>query len=391
MTAAPFGGGVSNVVVAARTGSGGGTDDAGERYVLKQPLANLDVEDDWPADTVRLHNEAAAARTFEEVLAGESPITDDSWSRNGRATVPAVIDEDERDHVVVLGAAPESARTWKTELLAGNVATTVAEIVGRTLGRVHAAVAGHDAVRNRIGDRTPFVQFRIDPYHRTVANRHPALAEPIEAEIDRILSVDRTLAHGDYSPKNVVVDRSGDAPTVWLIDFEVAHWGDPAFDPAFLLSHLFIKSLYNREQQSRYLDATRSFWDAYDSAVEWDVEGDVVRELRDAVTAILVKPNQTVTVSRTLDVVDRAQEASVAPIVSARSGETCDSTVADLAVGTAADRIKIGSLVRSERLSKYNRLSKIARNRSGCIAPLDSRHGDTRPAWSGRDVSSLAM
>lgn len=90
--------------------------------------------------------------------------------------------------------------------------TTVAEIVGRTLGRVHAAVAGHDAVRNRIGDRTPFVQFRIEPYHRTVANRHPELAEPIEAEIDRILAVDRTPVHGDYSPKNVLVDRSGDAP-----------------------------------------------------------------------------------------------------------------------------------------------------------------------------------
>lgn len=111
VTAAPLGGGVSNVVVSARTGSGSGNDDAGERYVLKQLLANLAVADDWPADTDRVHYEAAAARTFADVLAGESPTADGSRSRNGRATVPAVIDEDERDHVVVLGAAPESART----------------------------------------------------------------------------------------------------------------------------------------------------------------------------------------------------------------------------------------------------------------------------------------
>lgn len=85
---------------------------------------------------------------------------------------------------------------------------------------------------------------------------------------------------------------------------------------------------------------------------------------RDAATAVLVKPNQTGTVSRTLDVVERARAASVAPIVSARSGETCDSTIADLAVGTAAGRIKIGSLARSERLAKYNRLLKIAGDRT---------------------------
>ena len=80
-----------------------------------------------------------------------------------------------------------------------------------------------------------------------------------------------------------------------------------------------------------------------------------------AASAVLVKPNQAGTLSRTLDVVSRAREAGLATVVSARSGETCDSTIADLAVGLDAGQIKIGSLARSERLAKYNRLLGIDR------------------------------
>ena len=81
----------------------------------------------------------------------------------------------------------------------------------------------------------------------------------------------------------------------------------------------------------------------------------------DVATAVLVKPNQAGTVTRTLDVVQAAREAKVESVVSARSGETCDATIADLAVGLDAGQIKIGSLARSERLAKYNRLLEIER------------------------------
>jgi enolase len=80
-----------------------------------------------------------------------------------------------------------------------------------------------------------------------------------------------------------------------------------------------------------------------------------------AANAVLVKPNQAGTVTRAVDVVHRALDRDVAPVVSARSGETCDATIADLAVGLGAGQIKIGSLARSERLAKYNRLLEIER------------------------------
>jgi enolase len=85
---------------------------------------------------------------------------------------------------------------------------------------------------------------------------------------------------------------------------------------------------------------------------------------------VLVKVNQNGTLSGTLDVVGMAREAGYAPVVSARSGETEDDLLADLAVGTAAGQIKVGSMRSGERLAKYNQLIRIAEDASLPFSPL---------------------
>jgi enolase len=75
--------------------------------------------------------------------------------------------------------------------------------------------------------------------------------------------------------------------------------------------------------------------------------------------AVLIKLNQIGTVSDTLVALKVTQSAGYRAVVSARSGETEDPFIADLAVGTAAGQIKIGSLANSERLAKYNQLVRI--------------------------------
>jgi len=77
--------------------------------------------------------------------------------------------------------------------------------------------------------------------------------------------------------------------------------------------------------------------------------------------SILVKPNQIGTLSETLDAVAMADDANYSAVVSHRSGETEDVTIADIAVATAATQIKTGSLSRSDRLAKYNQLLRIER------------------------------
>ncbi len=78
-----------------------------------------------------------------------------------------------------------------------------------------------------------------------------------------------------------------------------------------------------------------------------------------AANAVLVKPNQIGTLSETWETISLAKKHRYAVIISHRSGETCDSTIADLAVAVRADGLKAGSVARSERSSKYNRLLAI--------------------------------
>ena len=80
---------------------------------------------------------------------------------------------------------------------------------------------------------------------------------------------------------------------------------------------------------------------------------------RGLANAILVKVNQIGSLSETLDAVDMAHRSAYTAVMSHRSGETEDSTIADLAVATGCGQIKTGSLARSDRLAKYNQLLRI--------------------------------
>ena len=83
--------------------------------------------------------------------------------------------------------------------------------------------------------------------------------------------------------------------------------------------------------------------------------------------AILIKPNQIGTLTETLQAIDMARHAGFGTIISHRSGETEDVTIADLAVATGAGQIKTGSLCRSDRVGKYNQLLRIAQRLGGKV------------------------
>ena len=88
--------------------------------------------------------------------------------------------------------------------------------------------------------------------------------------------------------------------------------------------------------------------------------------------SILIKFNQIGSLSETLDAINMAMEAGYTAVISHRSGETEDTTIADLAVATAAGQIKTGSLCRSDRVAKYNRLLRIEAGLDG-TAPYRGR------------------
>ena len=95
--------------------------------------------------------------------------------------------------------------------------------------------------------------------------------------------------------------------------------------------------------------------------------------------SILIKPNQIGTLSETLDAITRAVDAKYSAVISHRSGETSDATIADIAVGTRATQIKTGSLSRSDRIAKYNQLLRI-----------EEELGD-QATYAGRSAFSVAV
>ena len=100
---------------------------------------------------------------------------------------------------------------------------------------------------------------------------------------------------------------------------------------------------------------------------------------RGIANAILIKPNQIGTLTETLAAIDMAADAGFGAVVSHRSGETEDSTIADIAVATRATQIKTGSLCRSDRVAKYNQLLRIE-------AELGAE-----AAYAGRDAFPVAL
>ncbi len=120
-------------------------------------------------------------------------------------------------------------------------------------------------IAEKLGDRELFMQLRVDPYYRTLASARPEAQAPIDALIASLEDHPRALVHADFSPKNMLLFDEGEREDLMLVDFETGHYGDPAFDLGFFLSHLVLKACYHLPDHARYLDLTQEFQKTYDS------------------------------------------------------------------------------------------------------------------------------
>jgi 5-methylthioribose kinase len=217
-------GGVSGVVLRVH-----GSD---RDVVVKQALERLRVADPWFAAPERAQTEARAMAVYEAITP---------------EAVPALLDSDADEFTLTMTAAPESWPTWKAQLMVPQpdleAAVRVGARLGRVLGRWHEATHGDADLARQFGDIDTFEVLRVDPFHRTVAAKHPEVAAAIEACIDDLLHRQDCLVHGDFSPKNVLVDPA-DPERLWVLDFEVARVGAAVFDLAFLHAHLLLKAAH---------------------------------------------------------------------------------------------------------------------------------------------------
>jgi enolase len=249
---------------------------------------------------------------------------------------------DVQDYLAVpLGATSfAEAMEW-----AGRVRDAAAELVAER-GGAAALVADEGGLAMRLEANRAGVELVT----RAVERAGLRLLEDVAVAID----VAATQLHADGGYRLAAEDRSlssaemGEMVLGWIRDFPVVSVEDPLAEEDW-------------DAWRRFTADARSIQVLGDDLFVTNLER-VRRGIElGAGTAVLIKPNQNGTVSGTAEVVRAARSAGYATVVSARSGETEDSTIADLAVGWRAGQIKVGSTTRSERTAKWNRLLRIER------------------------------
>ena len=192
---------------------------------VKRALPELKVASDWKAPVNRNANEWAWL-CF-------------AFKHQPRAVPTPLAHDPEAGFFAMSYLPPEDYPVWKQRLLHGQIDVSTAIQVATVVAALHNASAGDSDLAGQFDSLEIFSALRLDPYFAATATQHPTLAARLQAISDRTACTRRALVHGDISPKNILVGASGPV----ILDAECACYGDPAFDLAFCLTQLLLKSL----------------------------------------------------------------------------------------------------------------------------------------------------
>ena len=240
-------GGVSCVVLAVSN--------AEVDLVVKQALPELKTKAKWVADQRRTIVEADAMQVYHA-------ITPES--------VPELIDCDAAEFTLTMSRLPRSCTNWKMDLLEGRIRPEMGARLGKILAAWHNAAAVSDEIKAKFMEDSLFEQLRVAPFYRAVMDKNPDLQPFISVLIDEITTLKITLVHGDFSPKNIMA-TTDHRPIV--LDFEVAHIGNPVFDLAFLLAHLLCKIIRatQGEEKDLLVETAKQFLASYQQTTRLSV------------------------------------------------------------------------------------------------------------------------
>ncbi|HEY2081852.1 MAG TPA: aminoglycoside phosphotransferase family protein [Verrucomicrobiae bacterium] len=222
-------------------------EDGAERFVVKRALAKLKVKADWFADVKRNRHEWEFIRYV---------------ARFQPEAVPKLRHSSTAENYFTMEHLNGDFSNWKEMLLAGKGTDEYAGNAGKLLAQIHGRSTG-DPEAAKLFDTTPtFFQLRIEPFLLATGEKNSPLSPMFKAEAERLARTRECLVHGDFSPKNILVSTD----RMVLLDGEVAWYGEPAFDLAFLMAHLFLKALYHAPHASGGRTMIEKFWRAYQTA-----------------------------------------------------------------------------------------------------------------------------
>lgn len=258
----PLAGGVSSDICLVTDGY--------RTVVVKTPLVSLKVAGVWRAPLARSESEADWLQVAGRLLPG---------------VCPQVLARDGDQHLLALSYLdPLTHRLWKNDLLEGRVDGRVAAQVGERVGTLHRLSAREPALARQFANAELFRVLRIEPYFEATAAEHRDLRSAIDELVVTTSSRATVLAHGDVSPKNILVGSAGPV----FLDAETANWGDPAFDVAFCLNHLLLKCLLPTPSVERLISASEALLATYLDQVDWEAAGDVEHRIAGLLPALML-------------------------------------------------------------------------------------------------------
>jgi 5-methylthioribose kinase len=224
---------------------------AGGSWVIKQALPKLRVESDWFSDPARIQVEANGLRYLPQV------------TPNGSTVV--LLFEDTAEHLLAMEAVPEPHQNWKERLLSGEIDQQYFEQFAKLLGSIHRESSrSRQELKSIFASKQFFKTLRLEPYYEHSATVAEPAATFLEELMEWTLSRSDTLVHGDFSPKNVLLENK----RLILLDHEVLHFGDPAFDIGFSLTHFLSKALHLPPKRLALLQAAQFYWRIYRAEVD---------------------------------------------------------------------------------------------------------------------------
>ena len=222
----------------------------------KRALQQLRVAQEWKAPVERNREEVRWLRYAAGIIPDQ---------------VPEVIAHDELQGIILLSwFDPIEWQNFKLVLLNTDTYTErvfhCASEVGTLLANVHLSSAATPELAREFQHFEYFNDLRLDPFLAFTAQQHPETAHCMQNLIERMSQYRTALVHGDVSPKNVLINAQGNAV---LLDAECACWGNPAFDVAFMLTHLLLKIMHRHSTASQIQSDNRialHFWQSYTKA-----------------------------------------------------------------------------------------------------------------------------
>ena len=215
-----------------------------EDWVIKQALQKLRVPVDWFSDPERIQREAAGLRCLGRIIPGH---------------VPKVVFNDTQNNILTMTAVPQPHFNWKTALLSGHTDVRFAQSFGELLAKIHNAALCHPELAEEFAEQRFYEELRLEPYYGYTATQAPKAAPFLTQLIEATRARQYALVHGDYSPKNVLIHRE----SLVILDYEVIHFGDPAFDIGFSLTHFLSKAHHLPARHDAFLDMASHYWRSY--------------------------------------------------------------------------------------------------------------------------------